>query len=167
MTALRLRQAWPEVKIIFRGDPGFCRWKMLRWCDRRGVDYIVGLAKNQSLNRLSATLMANAEKAFEETGRKQRLFGEFDYAAGTWDRKRRVIARIEHGDKGENPRYVVTSLAGDGKTLYEQTYCARGEVENHHKLEKTASDDDLRSMMDDLTRLARLREQKQDDSSPQ
>ena len=129
----RLRQVWPDVKIIFRGDSGFCRWKMLRWCDRHGVDYIVGLAKNTQLNRMSATLMANAEKAFKETGQKQRLFGEFTYAAGTWDRERRVIARIEHTDKGENPRYVVTSLADEGQVLYEEVYCARGEMENRIK----------------------------------
>lgn len=129
----RLRQAWPGVKIIFRGDSGFCRWKMLRWCDRHGVDYVVGLAKNPALTRLSATLMAQAESAFKETGRKQRLFGEFTYAAGTWDRRRRVIARIEHTDKGENPRFITTSLAGEGRQLYEQTYCARGEVENRIK----------------------------------
>ena len=129
----RLRQAWPGVKIVFRGDSGFCRWKMLRWCDRHGVDYIVGLAKNPSLIRLSATLTANAETAFKETGHKQRLFGEFVYAAGTWDKQRRVIARIEHTDKGQNPRFIVTSLASQGQQLYEDTYCARGEVENRIK----------------------------------
>ena len=129
----RLRQAWPGVKIVFRGDSGFCRWKMLRWCDRRGVDYIVGLAKNPALTKLSATLMASAANAFKETGQKQRLFGEFTYAAGTWDKERRVIARIEHTDKGENPRFIVTSLAGQGQQLYEQTYCARGEMENRIK----------------------------------
>jgi hypothetical protein len=129
----RLRQAWPGVKIIFRGDSGFCRWKMLRWCDRRGVDYIVGLAKNSALTKLSATLIASAENAFKETGQKQRLFGEFTYAAGTWDKERRVIARIEHTDKGENPRFIVTSLAGQGQQLYEQIYCARGEMENRIK----------------------------------
>jgi len=129
----RLRQAWPDVKIIFRGDSGFCRWKMLRWCDRHGVDYIVGLAKNPALTKRSATLMSSAENAFKETGQKQRLFGEFSYAAGTWDKQRRVIARIEHTDKGENPRFITTSLAGEGQQLYEQTYCARGEVENRIK----------------------------------
>jgi Transposase DDE domain group 1 len=133
LIARRLRQAWPDVKIIFRGDSGFCRWKMLRWCDRHGVDYIVGLAKNTSLIRLSATLMADAQKQFKQTGQKQRLFGEFDYAAGSWDRKRRVISRIEHTDKGANPRFIVTSLAGDRQPLYEQTYCARGEMENRIK----------------------------------
>jgi len=129
----RLRQAWPGVKIIFRGDSGFCRWKMLRWCDRHGVDYIVGLAKNSVLTKLSETLMINAENAFKETGQKQRLFGELTYAAATWDKQRRVIARIEHTEKGENPRFITTTLAGDGQQLYEQTYCARGEVENRIK----------------------------------
>lgn len=129
----RLRQQWPDVKIILRGDSGFCRWKMLRWCDRHGVDYIVGLAKNGRLEAMSATWMASAEEAFKETGRRQRLFGELTYAAGTWDKPRRVIARIEHTDKGRNPRYVLTSLAGDGRQLYEQTYCARGEMENRIK----------------------------------
>jgi len=129
----RLRQAWPGVKIIFRGDSGFCRWKMLRWCDRHGVDYIVGLAKNPVLTKLSETLMLSAENAFKETGQKQRLFGEFTYAAATWDKQRRVIARIEHTEKGENPRFITTTLAGDGQQLYEQTYCARGEVENRIK----------------------------------
>jgi hypothetical protein len=133
LIAKRLRQAWPGVKIVFRGDSGFCRRKMLRWCDRHGVDYVVGLAKNPVLTKLSAALMARAEKAFKETGHKQRLFGEFTYAAGTWDRERRVIARIEHADKGPNPRFVVTSLAGDQQQLYEQTYCGRGEVENRIK----------------------------------
>lgn len=129
----RLREAWPGVKIIFRGDSGFCRWKMLRWCDRHGVDYIVGLAKNPVLTKLSGTLMISAENAFKETGQKQRLFGELTYAAARWDKQRRVIARIEHTDKGENPRFITTSLAGEGQQLYEQTYCGRGEVENRIK----------------------------------
>ena len=129
----RLRQAWPGVKIVFRGDSGFCRWKMLRWCDRHGVDYVVGLARNKVLEKLSETLMAAAENAFKETGQKQRLFGEFFYAAATWDKRRRVIARIEHTDKGENPRFIVASLEGDGRQLYEETYCGRGEVENRIK----------------------------------
>ena len=128
-----LRRAWPGVKIIFRGDSGFCRWKMLRWCDRHGVDYVVGLAKNPVLTKLSETLMTSAENAFKETGQKQRLFGEFTYAAATWDKQRRVIARIEHTEKGENPRFITTTLTGEGRQIYEQTYCARGEVENRIK----------------------------------
>jgi hypothetical protein len=133
LIAKRLRQAWPDVKIIFRGDSGFCRWKMLRWCDHHGVDYIVGLAKNSRLTAMSQPLMDQAREAFKETGQKQRLFGELFYAAGTWEKGRRVIARIEHTDKGENPRFIVTTLMGEGQRLYEQIYCARGEVENRIK----------------------------------
>jgi hypothetical protein len=97
------------------------------------VDYIVGFAKNSRLIEMSKWLMDEAEKKFKETGEKQRLFGDLLYAAGTWDRDRRLIARIEHTDKGENPRYVVTSLQGDVQMLYEQIYCARGEMENRIK----------------------------------
>lgn len=131
----RLRQVWPGVKIIFRGDSGFCRWKMLRWCDRHGVDYIIGLAKNSRLIAMSKPLMDQARQLFEQSGQKQRLFGELSYAAGTWDRQRRVIARIEHGEKGENPRYIVVSdgLVGAASELYEKMYCARGEMENRIK----------------------------------
>lgn len=129
----RLRQAWPTVKIVFRGDSGFCRWKMLRWCERHGVDYLVGLAKNKALEKLAEPLMRQAQQQFEQSQQKQRLFGELSYAAGSWDKARRVIARIEHGDKGENPRFVVTSLTGEGQDLYEKVYCARGEVENRIK----------------------------------
>ena len=129
----RLRAAWPEVRIIFRGDGGFCRHKMLGWCERHDVGYIVGLAKNARLNDLAAPTMAAAEKGFAASGDKQRLFGEFTYAARTWKCERRVIARIEHGPKGANPRYIVTNLDGDGRELYEKLYCARGDMENRIK----------------------------------
>lgn len=129
----RLRQEWPKVKIIFRSDGGFCRWRMLRWCDRHGVDYVVGLPKNSRLIAMSKALLNEAEQKFQQTGEKQRLFGDLIYAAGTWDRERRVVARIEHTAKGDNPRYVVTSLQGDAQMLYERTYCARGEMENRIK----------------------------------
>jgi hypothetical protein len=156
LIARRLRQAWPDVKIIFRGDSGFCRWKMLRWCDRHGVDYIIGLAKNPRLIRMSQTLMADAQEGFKQTGQKQRLFGELSYAAGTWDRERRVIARIEHNDKGPNPRYVVTSLSGDGQGLYEKTYCARGEMENRIKEQQLGLFADRTSCHDFLANQFRL-----------
>ena len=129
----KLRQAWPGVRIVFRGDGGFCRHKMLGWCERHGVGYIVGLAKNKRLNRLAASWMETAEKGFAASGVKQRLFGEFTYAAGTWKRTRRVIARIEHGPKGANPRYIVTNLEGGAQELYEKLYCARGDMENRIK----------------------------------
>ena len=129
----RLRKAWPEVKIIFRGDSGFCRRKMLHWCDRHGVDYIIGLAKNKRLEAMGASLMDEAEALFNETGEKQRLFGEFSYAAGTWDRERRVIMKAEYSARGSNPRFIVTSLEGDPQTLYDEGYCARGDMENRIK----------------------------------
>ena len=129
----KLRAAWPEVRIIFRGDGGFCRHKMLGWCERHGVGYIVGLAKNARLNDLAAPWLAAAEKGFAASGVKQRLFGGFVYAAKSWKTQRRVIARIEHGPKGANPRYIVTNLDGDGRRLYEKLYCARGDMENRIK----------------------------------
>ena len=106
---------------------------MLGWCERRGVGYIVGLAKNARLNKLAAPWMETAARGYDESGVKQRLFGEFAYAARTWKCDRRVIARLEHGPKGANPRYVVTNLKGDGQDLYEKLYCARGDMENRIK----------------------------------
>jgi hypothetical protein len=130
----RLRQAWPGVKITLRGDSGFCRWKTLRWCDRHGVDYSIGIAKNPALLRLAGPLMRLAHQQFEQSGQKQRIFGEFAYAAGTWDKPRRTLAKAEHCGQGENPRFVVVSpgLHGGPQTLYEQ-YCGRGEMENRIK----------------------------------
>jgi hypothetical protein len=129
----RLRKAWPRVRIEFRGDSGFCRHRMLAWCDRNDVDYIVGLAKNQRLNKMAANLLERAKQDFETTQQKQRLFGEFQYAAATWKNELRVVARIEHMAKGANPRYIVTNLEGDAQSLYEKLYCARGDMENRIK----------------------------------
>jgi hypothetical protein len=129
----RLRQVWPQVKIIFRGDSGFCRWRMLRWCENHGVYYIVGRAKNSRLNEMAKPLLDRARRQHEETSQKQRLFGDIRYAAQTWDRARRVIVKAEHTEQGSNPRYVVTNLEGDAEQLYDQVYCARGEMENRIK----------------------------------
>ena len=129
----RLRQTWPKVRLIFRGDSGFCRWRMLAWCERHGVGYIVGIAQNARLNARLQPQLAAAEQQFAETGRKVRGFTEFRYAADSWDHPRRVIAKIEHMDKGANPRYVVTNLDGEAQALYEELYCARGEMENRIK----------------------------------
>ena len=129
----RLRQVWPKVRIIFRGDGGFCRWKMLRWCDHHEVGYLIGLAKNKRLNRLTASLQDEAAACFAATGHKVRWFTDFQYAARSWDGARRVIAKIEHSQHGVNPRYVVTNLEGDAKQLYDKLYCARGDMENRIK----------------------------------
>ena len=129
----RLRQAWPKVKIVVRGDSGFCRWRMLRWCDRHDVQYLVGIAKNARLLALAAPLLEQAANQYEQTGQKQRVFGMVAYAAQTWERARQVIVKAEHTDKGQNPRFVVTNLAGAAPTLYDAGYCARGEMENRIK----------------------------------
>jgi hypothetical protein len=129
----RFRQVWPNVQIVFRADSGFCRWKLLRWCDRHDVDYIVGLAKNAVLKRRIEPWMDTAAAGFAETDRKQRVFGEFAYAAATWDRERRVLAKAEFSSHGENPRFVVTSVAGDPQSLYDELYCQRGDMENRIK----------------------------------
>jgi hypothetical protein len=133
LLAQRLRQAWPGVKIIFRGDSGFCRWKMLRWCERHGVSYIVGLAKNARLQAMLQPQMEQAEAQHQSTKEKVRLFTDLEYAAGTWDVPRRVLAKAEHTAQGSNPRFVVTNLEGDAQVLYDEVYCARGEMENRIK----------------------------------
>ena len=128
-----LRERWPEVKIILRADSGFCRWKMLRWCESHQVDYIVGIAKNERLKALSAKLEQRAEGKYRKSGEKVRLFKRFKYRAGSWDKKRCIIAKAEHTAQGANPRFVVTSLAGNAQKIYDQIYCARGEMENRIK----------------------------------
>ena len=129
----RLRQAWPEVRLIVRADSGFCRGRLLSWCERHGVGYIIGLARNARLVALAQAEMEAAEAAFAESGAKQRRFAALRYGARSWDKARRVIARLEHGRKGANPRFVVSNLHGDGQDLYDKLYCACGEMENRIK----------------------------------
>jgi hypothetical protein len=129
----RLRQVWPSVRIILRADSGFCRWRMLRWCERHQVDYLIGFAQNRRLNALAQPRLAHAEQLYQTSQCKQRLFSDVQYAAQTWDRPRRVIIKAEHGPKGSNPRYVVTNLLGKSHVLYRERYCARGDMENRIK----------------------------------
>ncbi|MCV6574644.1 MAG: IS1380 family transposase [Cohaesibacter sp.] len=128
-----IRAHWPRTEIIFRGDSGFCRWKMLRWCDRHKVGYIVGLAKNKRLTEYSGYWIEMAESLFRVTGKKQRLFTSIRYSAKTWDKRRRVIVKAEHTRLGGNPRYVVTNLDQNDRYLYDKIYCARGDMENRIK----------------------------------
>ena len=107
-------------------------------CERHGVGYLVGLARNQVPEREAAPACEVAKDGFEATGRKNRLFTEFEYAARTWKRRRRVIARIEHGPKGRNPRFIVTNLDGEADELYDQVYCQRGDMENRIKEQQLA-----------------------------
>jgi hypothetical protein len=129
----RLRESWPNVRIIFRGDSGFCRWKTLKYCDKNDIGYVVGIAKNATLKRHAEPFMAAAEKTYDATGEKQRSFHEFEYGAQTWDRKRRIILKAEHLPKGANARFVVTNLDRVASDIYDGLYTQRGDMENRIK----------------------------------
>ncbi len=129
----RLRQAWPGVRIIFRGDSGFCRQRLIRWCERHEVGYVIGMARNARLHQRVAAWEEAMKQAWQKTGEKQRDIREFHYAADSWNRSRRLVTRLEYGDKGPNPRFVVTNLDLSADTLYDRLYCARGEAENRIK----------------------------------
>ena len=129
----RLRAAWPDVEIIFRADSGFCRQVLLNWCDRNAVYYITGMAQNERLKAASKLTLDEASRLYKEQGEPQRLFGDFEYGAKSWRRERRIILREEYTHWGSNPRFVVTNLEGDAQYLYEEVYCARGDMENRIK----------------------------------
>jgi len=133
----QIRQVWPEVQIILRGDSGFCRDKIMAWCEANSVEYVLGLAKNKRLVAAIGRELQQAKREFEQTGKPARVFQELQYRTRkSWSRKRRVVAKAEHLEKGSNPRFVVTSLAAErmeGRALYEDLYCARGDMENRIK----------------------------------
>ena len=133
----QIRSAWPEVKIVLRGDSGFCRDELMSWCEANQVDYLFGLAKNKRLRKIIALQMWDATTQWNETKEPARVFTEFEYETRkSWARARRVVAKAEHIDGKENPRFVVTSLdseAWPARVLYEQQYCGRGDMENRIK----------------------------------
>ena len=132
----RIRQTWPEVRIIVRGDSGFCRQRLLRWCEKEDVGYVIGLARNARLHQQVEWIELDMKEHFEATGEKQREIGEFVYAADSWDTPRRVVTRLEYGPLGINPRFIVTNLpesSYDANALYDGFYCKRGEAENRIK----------------------------------
>jgi Transposase DDE domain group 1 len=132
-----IRQRWPQVKIILRADSGFCREALMCWCEQHNVDYVFGLARNPRLRRCLDAEMEQARALYARTQQPARLFTEFTYQTyDSWSCSRRVIGKAEHLEKGENPRFVVTSLTAErirAQPLYEQLYCARGETENRIK----------------------------------
>ena len=135
----QLRARWPQVRIVLRADSGFCREQLMAWCEREEnkVDYLFGLARNQRLRALIDAEMEQAKTQHQTTGKAARVFTGFQYQTRkSWSRSRRVVAKAEYLDKGENPRFVVTSLTLDewaDRQLYEEFYCARGEMENRIK----------------------------------
>lgn len=133
----RLRRTWPRAKIILRADSGFCREELMSWCERNQVDYVFGLAKNSRLLKRIRKELNQARRRHRESGKAARRFTEFRYRTlQSWSRKRRVVAKAERLAKGDNPRFVVTSLDARrlrARELYEDFYCARGEMENRIK----------------------------------
>lgn len=133
----RIREQWPQVQVVIRGDSGFCREEIMTWCEANDVDFVLGLAKNKRLIREIAGELEQAKLAFETTHRPSRVFRDFTYQTReSWARCRRVIGKAEHLGKGSNPRFVVTSLSADAcdaQSLYEDEYCARGDMENRIK----------------------------------
>lgn len=133
----QIRAEWPDVQIVIRGDSGFCRDNIMSWCEANDVDFVLGLAKNARLKRAIGKELYEARQEFEATGSAARVYKDFCYQTKkSWSCSRRVIGKAEHLAKGENPRFVVTSLSTDefdASTVYEQEYCARGDMENRIK----------------------------------
>jgi len=134
----KLRGAWPQVRIIVRGDSGFCRDEIMSYCEQNEqVDYVLGLAKNERLNKGIEAEMAQAQQLQQQTHKAARVFKDFRYRTRkSWSCERRVVGKAEYLAKGANPRFIVTSMASeekDARTLYEDFYCARGDMENRIK----------------------------------
>jgi hypothetical protein len=135
---VQIRRAWPKVRIVLRADSGFCRDELMSWCEAQGVDYVLGVARNNRLRRIVEKPMRKAKRLQRQTGMAARVFTEFKHetTTGSWSRRRRVVAKCEQLQDKENPRYVVSSLSRSqwpARELYEQLYCARGEMENRIK----------------------------------
>jgi hypothetical protein len=134
----QIRERWPKAHILVRGDSGFCREKLMAWCeDQPRVDYVLGLARNPRLEEALGPYLDQAYERCSRTGNPCRLYREWDYATReTWSRKRRVIGKAEITQHGPNPRFVVTSLPAHrarAQRVYEEIYCARGDMENRIK----------------------------------
>ena len=133
----QIRQSWPAVRIILRADSGFCREPLMAWCEATGIDYVFGFARNERLRQSIEPQMQQAAAIHRESGQAARVFTDFAYQTNTsWSRPRRVVAKAEQIEGKENPRFLVTSLAPGhwpARPLYEELYCARGDMENRIK----------------------------------
>ena len=138
----QIRKRWPEVEIWLRGDSGFCREELLAWCEAEGVEYVLGIAQNPRLKRRLKPELEQARRQCKETGQAARVFKDFRYRTlDSWSRARRVVGKAEHLPRGANPRFVVTSLSTKrmaARELYEELYCARGDMENRIKEQQLA-----------------------------
>jgi Transposase DDE domain group 1 len=133
----QIRARWPKVRILLRADSGFAREALMAWCEANGVDYLLGLAKNDRLVAEIEDELVQAHEKSRRTGQPARRFKEFRWTTlDSWSRRRRVIAKAEYTKGEANPRFVVTSLTraeGEARYLYERVYCARGDMENRIK----------------------------------
>jgi Transposase DDE domain group 1 len=133
----QIRARWPEVRIVLRADSGFAREPLMAWCEENAVDYLFGLAQNVRLVGEIAEELVEAATESATTGAPARRFKDFPWTTlESWSRRRRVVGKAEHTRGEANPRFVVTSLGhgrADARTLYEDVYCARGEMENRIK----------------------------------
>ena len=133
----QIRARWPRVRILLRADSGFAREALMSWCEHHRVDYVFGLARNARLEAEIAGELAAVESTSRTTGQPARRFKEFRWTThNSWSRRRRVIAKAEWTHGGPNPRFILTSLSAaacDARRLYEDVYCARGELENRIK----------------------------------
>lgn len=133
----QIRQAWPSVRIIVRGDSAFCREPIMAWCEQHHVKYLFGLGKNTRLTRILGRELQQAKELFEQTGKPARVFKDFEYRTHkSWSTSRRVVGKAEHLWKGPNPRFIVTNLTPQemaAQPLYEVGYCGRGDMENRIK----------------------------------
>ena len=162
----RIRRHWPRTRIVFRGDSHYGRPQAMAWCEENGVDYIFGLARNRALHALAYEVADDLKVRRAEAGAdRMRTFADFAYAARSWrgtragrtmSRERRVVARLEATARGFDARYIVTSLAGEARHLYEDIYCARGQAENLIKLHKGQLASDRTSCQSPLANQFRL-----------
>jgi len=137
----RIKEAWPDVEIVLRGDAGFYGPELLDYCDHHGYKYILGFRSNSILKEMSEPIVFASEMFFVDKGSREpfRLFWEHEYRAGTWDYSRNIIVKAERLPDGdnrlgkENTRYIVTNMLGDPQYIYEKVYCARGDMENRIK----------------------------------
>jgi hypothetical protein len=137
-----IQQRWPAVRITLRADAGFCRESLMAWCEAHDIAYIFGLAKNRRLLAELHSELTEAQVQFAQTGQPARVFKEFPYRTlESWTRERRVVAKAEYLEKGANPRFVVTSLpptSWAAQAVYEELYCARGDMEHRIKAQQLA-----------------------------
>ena len=153
----RIRRHWPHTRIVFRGDSHYGRTEAMAWCEENGVDYIFGLAGNRALHALAYEVADDLKVRHAKAGAdKMRSFATFAYAARSWSRKRRVVARLEASTRGFDARYIVTSLAGEPHHLYEDIHCARGQAENLIKMHKGQLASDRTSCQSPIANQLRL-----------